>query len=140
MPTMTKKSDDSVDAFLAAIEPEEKRAEAQALDRLFREVTGFEPQLWDKIVGYGRYAYTYASGHSGETLATGFAPRARGFAIYVMPGYEDYAPLLQRLGPHKMGKSCLNITKIAKIDTGVLAEIVKAGLGDLAEKWPVTPS
>ena len=134
-------TDASVADFINALEPEEKRAEAKLLDKLFRQITGFAPRLWSGgIVGYGSYDYTYASGHSGTFLASGFAPRSRGFAIYVMPGYADYSALLEKLGPHKMGKSCLNITKLEKIDTGVLGDIVAAGLKDLEKQWPVNPS
>ena len=72
----TKPTEVPVDDFLAAVEPADRRSDALALDRLFRKATGFTPRLWGPtIVGYGRYAYTYESGHSGESLAAGFSPR-----------------------------------------------------------------
>jgi hypothetical protein len=130
-----------VEAALAAVTPAGRREDARALDRLFRDVSGFAPVLWPGgIVGYGRYAYTYDSGHSGTAPATGFAARKAAFSIYIMPGYADFGDLLDRLGPHKKGAACLYVTRLARIDTAVLAELVRAGLDDLARHWPVEPT
>lgn len=130
-----------VGAFLAAVEPERRRHDAERLDVLFRSVTGFVPQMWGpSIVGYGRYDYVYASGRSGSFLATGFSPRKAALSIYILPGYADFGPLLSRLGKHKTGKSCLYINKLADVDTDVLAELIRAGLDDLAGHWPVKPA
>jgi hypothetical protein len=130
----------TVTDFLDAVEPEYRRAEAVALDALFRKATGFAPRMWGpSIVGYGRYHYVYDSGRDGDFLATGFSPRAREISIYVMPGYADFGPILARLGPHRKGKSCLYVTRLDRIDTGVLAELIRAGLADLAARWAVHP-
>lgn len=120
---------------------EARRAETLALDALFREATGFAPQVWTGgIVGYGAYDYTYASGRTGTWMATGFAPRKARISVYIMPGYTDFNPILERVGPHAKGKSCLYITRLARIDTQVLAELVRAGLADLRATWPVRPA
>lgn len=129
-----------VAAFLAAVEPAARRADSERLDALFRSVTGWEPRVWSgSIVGYGAYRYRYASGREGTFLATGFAPRKAGLSIYIMPGYADFGRILARLGPHKAGKSCLSLRSLAGIDLDVLAELVRAGLGDLAARHPVQP-
>ncbi len=47
---------------------------------------------------------------------------------------------MDRLGKHKLGKSCLYINKLADVDLNVVEELVKAGIDDLATRWPVTPS
>ena len=92
------------------------------------------------MIGYGSYDYTYDSGRSGSALATGFSPRKSNLSIYIMPGYADFSSILERLGKHKIGKSCLYINKLADIDMDVLAELVAAGLRDLGQKWRVQPS
>ncbi len=131
----------SVEAYLAGVEPKRRAKDAGRLDAFFREVTGFEPRMWgESILGYGRYHYVYASGRKGEFLATGFAPRKAALSIYIMPGYADFGEILGRLGKHKIGKSCLYVNKLAGIDMDVLAELVRAGLRDLASRWPVEPS
>jgi len=130
-----------VDDFLASVDHPTRRADAQTLDTLFQEITGWRPAMWGpSIIGYGQYHYTYDSGRTGDFLATGFSPRKANLSIYIMPGYADFSDILARLGKHKIGKSCLYINKLADIDMDVLEELIRAGLKDLAEKWPVTPS
>lgn len=137
----TRPTDVDVAAFLEAVEPAVRRADAIVLDALFRRITGWEPRLWGpSMVGYGSYAYTYATGHSGVSLATGFSPRKAAQSIYIMPGYQDHLALLDRLGKHKIGKSCLYVTRLDDVDLAVLEEIIRAGLADLARLWPVDPT
>ena len=141
MTNKTQPTDTSVASFLAAIEPERRRQDGQALDALFRRVTGWSPIMWGpSMIGYGSYAYRYDSGRQGAFLATGFSPRKTSLSIYIMPGYADYGPILERLGKHKTGKSCLYVTRLSEIDLDVLAELIQAGLDDLGRKWPVRPS
>ena len=127
-------------AWLAEVEPERRRVEGQALDALFREVTGWTPRMWGtSIIGYGAYDYTYQTGRTGRWLATGFSPRKAQLSIYIMPGYADFSDIRARLGPHSVGKSCLYIRSLDKVDTDVLAELIRAGLDRLATIYPVTP-
>ncbi|WP_300010171.1 DUF1801 domain-containing protein [uncultured Roseobacter sp.] len=128
-----------VATFLAAVTPERRHEEASVLDSLFREVTGWAPRLWSGgMLGYGTYDYTYASGRSGTFFATGFAPRKARLSVYIMPGYADFSAILADLGKHKTGKSCLYINKLEDVDTELLKRLVRAGLDDLASRWPVT--
>ena len=92
------------------------------------------------IIGYGEYHYTYESGREGDFLATGFSPRKANMVLYIMPGYADFGDILDRLGKHKLGKSCLYINKLADVDLDVVAEIIKAGIDDLGTRWPIKPS
>lgn len=135
----TGQADAEVMAFLAEIAHAGRREEAMALDRLFRSVTGYTPRLWGNMIGYGRYTYTYESGRSGESLATGFALRSGRFSVYIMPGYTEFAEISARLGKHKRGKACFYINKLADVDTDVLGELIMAGLDDLGQAWPVFP-
>ncbi len=130
-----------VDLFLSAIAPEAMLSDGLRLDALFREVTGFPPVMWGpSMVGYGRYHYRYASGREGDFLATGFSPRKAAFSLYIMPGYADFSDILARLGKHTTGKSCLYVKRLSDIDLDVLAELIEAGLEDLARHWPVFPA
>ena len=130
-----------VDAFLSAVEPERRREDGQALNTLFKRVTGWAPVMWGpSMIGYGSYHYRYDSGREGMSLATGFSPRKSNLSIYIMPGYADYSAILDRLGKHKTGKSCLYVNRLSDVDLDVLAELIQAGLNDLGRKWPVRPS
>lgn len=136
----TRPTDVAVEEFIAAVEPDRRRAEAETLDALFRKVTGFRAVMWGpSIIGYGRYSYTYPTGHSGEMCATGFSPRAKAISVYILPGYQDYGDLLVRLGRHTAGKSCLYVPVLERIDLAVLEQLVAVGLRDLAAFWPVFP-
>lgn len=131
----------SAEAFLASIEPEARRDEARQLDALFRKVTGFEPVMWGgSMVGYGRYHYRYDSGREGDFLATGFSPRKAQHSIYILPGYTDFGAILDRLGQHSTGKSCLYVKRLSDIDMDVLGELITAGLKDLDKQWTVHPA
>lgn len=137
----TVPSEHSVADFLATVQPARKAQEAHVLDRLFRDVTGFAPVMWGpSIIGYGRYHYRYASGRAGDYLVTGFSPRKAAHSIYIMPGYADFSEILSRLGKHKLGKSCLYVNKLADVDLGVMVELIRAGVDDLALKWKILPS
>jgi hypothetical protein len=143
--TKTKPGGDAM-AFLAAVEPEARRQEGLALDALFRRATGWEPVLWGpSMVGYGRYAYRYASGHGGEAMATGFSPRKAEWSLYVLSGCDDgadgaeEASLLSRLGHHRAGKACLYVRRLAEIDRDVLEALIRTGVRRLSARWPVTP-
>ena len=137
----TAPTGESVDKFLTAVQPPEKAQDARVLDKVFRDVTGFQPVMWGpSIIGYGRYHYRYASGREGDFLATGFSPRKSAHSIYIMPGYADFAGILSRLGKHKLGKSCLYVNRLADIDLDVLSELIAAGLTDLGRHWPVEPT
>ncbi len=82
--------------------------------------------MWGaSIVGYGVYHYQYASGREGDYFRLGFAPRKRNCVIYFMSGYKNYHVLLKKLGKHKLGKSCLYITRLEYVDFAVLEEIMR---------------
>jgi hypothetical protein len=92
------------------------------------------------IIGYGSYHYRYDSGRTGDFLATGFAPRKAGMVVYIMPGYADFGPILDRLGPHRKGQSCLYLGRLAGVELDALRDLIRAGLADLGRRWPVRPS
>ena len=130
-----------VEDFLKSVEPERRHREAGELNALFREVTGWEPRFYKGgMLGYGRYDYTYDSGHSGTAFATGFAPRKAKLSIYIMPGYANFGGILDRLGKHSMGKACLYVNKLPDVDLAVLAELIRAGLDDLGSRWEIRPT
>ncbi len=128
----------SVEAFLQSVEHPVRRADGLFLNDMFKRITGWSPRMWGpSIIGYGEYHYKYDSGREGDFLATGFSPRKANQSIYVMPGYQNYEEILTRLGKHKMGKSCLYITKLADVDEAVLEELITAGLEDLGKTYSV---
>ena len=134
----TQKTAMTPEEFIETVEPERRREEAKTLLKLFEKVTGWKARMWGpSIIGFGEYHYKYASGREGDFLATGFSPRKAKLSIYVMPGYSDYGAILERLGKHSMGKSCLYLNKLEDVDQDVLAELIATGVADLGKKYPV---
>lgn len=133
----TKPTEKSVDAFLAAVDDEKKRADCLRLIDIMREVTGHEPQMWgDTMVGFGSYHYKYASGHEGDAMLTGFSPRKSNMVVYITAGFDQYGDLMRRLGKHKTGKSCLYINKLADVDETLLRALVKASFDHMVKMNP----
>ncbi len=123
--------------FLNTISDEKKRRDALTILRLMEEVTGYPAQIWgDNIVGFGKYRYRYASGHTGEWPLVAFSPRKQNLTLYIMAGFEQYESLMTRLGKHKTGKSCLYINKIEDIDLNVLRELVRASVAHMIATNP----
>jgi hypothetical protein len=123
----TTPTSSDVDAFLDAIPDETRRADARQLCTIMTEVTGEPPVLWgSSIIGFGSYNYRYESGHKGTSALAGFAPRKQHLVVYLVGGYEDrYDKLLSELGPHKTGKGCLYIKRLADVDLDVLRQLVE---------------
>ena len=120
----------SVAEFLQALPKPQQREDSLALDALMRKVTGYEPTLWGKIVGYGRFDYRYPTGRSGKWFGLGFAPRATELSIYLSlgGGEEPLSEILARLGKYKMGAGCLYLKRLSDVDLTVLAELLTEAL------------
>ncbi len=121
----TKPTDATVDAYLAAIEPDARREDCEALAALMARATKYPPRMWgSSIVGFGSYHYRYDSGREGDACLVGFASRKGDISIYGLHAAADAAKLLARLGKHKTGKGCVYIKALADVDVKVLARLV----------------
>ncbi|MEM7365683.1 MAG: DUF1801 domain-containing protein, partial [Pseudomonadota bacterium] len=122
----TKATDRAVTDFMADVDPR-RQEESQVLLNLFSKITKEAPKIWNDMVGFGTYAYERADGKTYEWFRTGFSPRKTKITIYIMPGYNMKQDLLDQLGKHKTGKSCLYINKLADVDLDVLETLVQTG-------------
>jgi len=121
----TVEHDGSVEAFLASVENEARRADAFSLAQLMAEASGFPPRMWGTaIVGYGSIHYRYESGREGDNLVVGFSPRKQNFALYGLQGPAGAEALLARLGKHSLGKGCVYLNRLAEVDESVLRELI----------------
>lgn len=122
--------------FIATVEHPTRRADAEVLLEMMTRASGCTPKMWGpSIVGFGRYHYKYDSGREGDFILTGFSPRKANLAIYVMPGYDDLGDQLKELGKHKLGKSCLNVNKLADVNLDVLEKIVTDGVAKMRKNY-----
>ena len=124
----TKATEVGVADYIAALPEPARRADAAALDALYRKITGLEPKMWGpSIIGYGSYSYKYESGREGTSCRAGFSPRKAAHTLYVLDGMAESAPvaaLLGKLGMHSTGKGCLYIRNLADVDLAVVEQLV----------------
>lgn len=122
----TKPTRVSVEGIIAKIKDEERRRDCRTLLALLGRATGEKPVMWGSMVGFGQMHYRYASGHEGDCFKMGFASRRPDLVLYVTCGPQRHAALLEKLGKHKLGKSCLYIRRLADVDGGVLEKLIAA--------------
>jgi hypothetical protein len=128
----TKKTNQSVTAFLNAVADEQQRADAFQILEMMTDITGEKPKMWGpSMVGFGDFHYVYASGHEGDIFRTGFSPRKQALSLYLSCDLKPLAPLLKKLGKCKTGKGCLYIKKLADVDLDVLRHLIQRALAAL---------
>lgn len=113
------------DSFLGSIDNERRRTDAERLRTIMTEVTGEEPVMWGpSMVGFGSYHYRYASGHEGDTMRVGFAPRKTALTLYGLQGHPGSTELLERLGQYTLGKGCVYVKNLENVDEDVLRQLI----------------
>ena len=124
---VTQPTDADVDAFLDAVPNERRRAEGHAVRRLMERVTGERPVMWGpSMVGFGKDHYKYASGREGDQFVLGFSPRRDALTLYGLNGPDvEPDPLLEQLGPHTAGKSCIYVKRLDAVDADVLETVIR---------------
>lgn len=137
MANKTQPTSTSIAEFIESLDDERRQIECNQLVELMREESGQEPVLWGPaIIGFGQYHYRYESGREGDFMRVGFSPRKQNLSIYIIPGFKPYQAVLERLGKHKLGKSCLYIKRLEDVDISALKELVRQSLADMKERYP----
>lgn len=132
----TSKNRASVKKFLEGIDNETRRKDAFKVLELMTKVTGEAPAMWGSaIVGFGSYHYKYASGREGDWMLVGFSPRKQNLVLYIMPGFSAYETLMEKLGKHKTGKSCLYINQLDDIHLPTLRKLVRESVKAMKKKY-----
>jgi len=116
----TQKNDASVDTFLARIKDDQKRADCLTV----LELTGEPAVMWGKAkVGFGRFRYRGKTSE-GDWFHVGFSPRKQDLVLYLHCELEKQAALLEKLGRHKIGKSCLYFKKFEELPVPTLKKLI----------------
>lgn len=133
----TKENDASVLDFLSSVENERRRVDSLELKKLFDEATGMEAKMWgDSIVGYGKYHYkSDRSSQEGDWPLTGFSPRKQNLTVYIMPGFQDYGNIIEKIGKCKTSTgSCMYINKLSDVDTELLKNLISLSVKDMKKR------
>ena len=114
-----------------------RRAEADELVDLLREISGEQPVVWaSRIIGFGEVAYRYDSGHSGVMPVLAFSPAARQHTIYLTSDFATRWPeLMKRLGRYRSGTACLYLTRLDGVDQGALRELLERTRRHTLAEW-----
>lgn len=130
----TRKTDASVDTWLAGIADESRRKDCATVLRLLKKVTRLPPRLWGaSIVGFGEMTYRGAS-REVDWFVIGFASRKQDLTLYVMDGPDRYPKLLSKLGKVKTGKGCLYLKSLDGADLGALEELLKRSYEEMRKR------
>ncbi len=121
----THENDASVDKFLACIKNEQQRTDCQALLELMNKLTGEPAVMWGKAkVGFGSFHYRGKTSE-GDWFHVGFSPRKQDLVLYLHCELEKQFAVLEKLGKHKVGKSCLYIKKLEDAHIPTLKSLIK---------------
>ena len=133
----TKENNESVKDFVNSIEDETKRKDSFEIIEIMKKESKEEAKMWGtSIIGFGSYHYKYASGHEGDMCIVGFSPRKQNISLYLCGALEQQKGLLEKLGKHKTGKSCLYIKKLSDIDSEILRKIIKESIVAMENRFP----
>jgi len=126
-----------------ASQPEAKRADMKALDRLIRKAMP-RCKLWfldgkddsgkavtNPNIGYGHQTMEYANGKSRDFYQVGFSTNTFGISVYII-GLKDRKYLPKTYGK-KLGKAtvtgyCIKFKALNDIDTDVLVAAIRDGV------------
>ncbi len=121
----TQKNDADVDKFLAGIADEQKHIDCLSVLELMKNITGEPAVMWGKaIVGFGSFHYRGKTSE-GDWFPVGFSPRKQNLVLYLHCILEEQTALLEKLGKHKIGKSCLYLKRLDDVHIPTLKKLVK---------------
>lgn len=122
----TKPTKASVEKFLNQLTDETKRADCFRVAKMMEEITGEKPTMWGpSIVGFGSYHYKYPSGQEADWPITAFSPRKQDLTLYLTPGYQENVELMEKLGKHRTGVSCLYLKRLSDVHEPTLKKLIR---------------
>ena len=135
----TKATDASVADFIAGVEHAGRREDAARLAELLSELTEAKPVMWGpSIVGFGRYTYVNSTKKPADWPIIGFSPRKANMTLYIMPGFNERADIMTRIGKHKTSVSCLYFNRLSDLDQGALRELCAWSVAAMRARYPTT--
>lgn len=123
--------------FIESVAHPQRKADALVICKLMEKITSEPPVMWGpSIIGFGKYRLCYPNGREIDWMLTGFSPRKQNMSVYIMNGAKRYDELLNKLGKHKTGASCLYINKLQDVGLAILEELIAKSVADLKTKTP----
>lgn len=128
----THVNDASVEDFINSVNDDLKKADAFKILEMYKEATNEQPKMWgSSMIGFGQYHYkSDRSKQEGDWPLAAFSPRKQSLTLYIMPGFNDYGDLLNKLGKHKTSVGCLYLNKLGDVDEDILKKLIKRSYED----------
>jgi len=115
-------------AYIAAVD-EKRRPDVAALDALVRtHAPELEPVIMNGMLGYGPFHYRYASGREGDACKLSIASNKSYISLYCFAADTDgyvASRFADRLPKARIGKSCVQIKKLADVDEDAFVELIR---------------
>ncbi len=132
----TQKNTKSVNEYIKGV-GDERLEDIQTLYDIMKSIAKTDGAMWGAdIVGFGSYHYTYASGREGDWFLAGFSSRKQYISLYMMAEFEGRDELLEKLGKHKIGKSCMNIKLLDDIHIPTLKKLIRGSIKAMKTQYP----
>ena len=113
-----------VETFLSSITDEQRKADCLEVLKLMQSLTKETPKMWGKaMVGFGTFHYRGKTSE-GDWFHVGFSPRKQNLTLYLHCQLEKQGALLEKLGKHKIGKSCLYLKKLEDAHLPTLKKLI----------------
>jgi hypothetical protein len=71
-----------------------------------------------------------------DWMLVAFAPRKQTNALYTLPEFPGRKELMEKLGKHSAGKSCVNIRSLSDIHLPTLQKLVEASVAGMRKAYP----
>jgi len=130
----TQRTKKSIQTYIKSLS-KERQADCQKLYDIMKTITKDDGAMWGpEIAGFGSYHYQYASGREGDWFLTGFSSRKQAISVYMVAEFDERAELLENLGKHKVGKSCLYLKSLDDIHIPTLKKLIRLSAKSLKAK------
>lgn len=127
----TKPGEVEVEHFLQTLDAK-RQEHADLLIDLMEDISGKPPVMWGKsIVGFDSFHYKTKSGNEADWPIIAFSPRKGKMTLYITYEAEHYLELIGKLGGvNSIGKGCIYLHKLDRVDTKRLRELIQKGYDD----------
>jgi hypothetical protein len=126
----TRATKASVAAFINAIEDDDRRKDCKEIAAMMTRATKSKATMWGpSIVGFGDHEYQGSNGKSQKWFQAGFSPRKAALTLYLMGGKKK--DLLEKLGHHTTGASCLYIKSLDAVHKPTLQKLISESVKSL---------
>jgi Domain of unknown function (DU1801) len=108
------------------------RQDCWTIAGLMQRATNANPKMWGpSIVGFGHRRYQYPDGREMDWMLAAFSPRKKNITLYLDCDFEGYDELVEQLGIHSCGKSCIYIKRLSDVHLPTLKKLISASVNHL---------